>query len=115
MRPILFDTRSFDVTLSDWRAGVLLHCCPEELDGLLRAARTDDPECFPSLLVVRNEEFLQLGKKSPVEIVNRFHLLVIVRMNRDSDQPVIRLFLTIFALLRIGYDPDDPLRRAGTQ
>src|SRR5579871_2879694 len=71
---------------------VLLDAVLQELDRFLRAASAFDPELFPALLVVRDEELFELREQRLADIVDGFDVFVIVGVNGHAQQAVIRLF-----------------------
>ncbi len=71
---------------------LLLDALVQKLDRLLRPARACNPELFPALLIVRDEEFFDLREQRLADIVDRLDIFVIVRMYGMPSWPIVSLF-----------------------
>ncbi len=65
----------------------------------------DDSELLPSLFVIGNEKLLYLIEQRLIHLIKRGEVLVIVGVDRNPDQPVVRKCLAIFRLP--GFDYSD--------
>src|SRR5512132_3826450 len=73
----------------------------QELQRLAWTSCSLDLELLAALLVVRNEKCLQLIKQGLAHIIDGFQVLMVVRVDGDTQQPVVAFGLALLGLLRL--------------
>src|SRR5579871_1245408 len=81
-----------------WSLFVSLNAVLQKPERFLRTARAGNLEFLTPLLVIRNEKLLYLIEQSFAYIIDGFYVLVVVRVDGNTNESVVTLAFPVFRL-----------------